>query len=166
MQKRSHIFIGIILFHLVFLIAQDAKARFEMMNTIRRDKLDLVLPGAMRDNNVDVWIHVIRRGDPDPMNLDFGVTMGHIVFTDNGGDRVERALFGHRFAAIADETIYDIFGDEEDLTDYIKKRDPKTIAVNMSDWITVGDGLSYTGYNNLVKLLGKNMQKDLYHQKM
>ena len=161
MQKRSHIFIGIILFHLVFLIAQDAKARFEMMNTIRRDKLDLVLPGAMRDNNVDVWIHVIRRGDPDPMNLDFGVTMGHIVFTDNGGDRVERALFGHRFAAIADETIYDIFGDEEDLTDYIKKRDPKTIAVNMSDWITVGDGLSYTGYNNLVKLLGEKYAKRL-----
>jgi len=56
------------------------------------------------------------------MNLDFGVTMGHIVFTDNGGDRVERALFGHRFAAIADETIYDIFGDEEDLTDYIKMK--------------------------------------------
>ena len=67
MQKKLHILVGMILFHLVFLIAQDAKARFEMMNTIRRDKLDLVLPGSMRDNNVDVWIHVIRRGDPDPM---------------------------------------------------------------------------------------------------
>ena len=96
----------------VFTVAQDAKARFEMMNTIRRDKLDLVLPGAMRDNNIDVWIHVIRRGDPDPMELDFGVNMGHIIFTDNGGDRIERALFGNRFAEVADESIYDVFGND------------------------------------------------------
>ena len=56
----------------VFSVAQDAKARFEMMNTIRRDKLDLVLPGAMRDNNVDMWIHVIRTANPDPMEWYFG----------------------------------------------------------------------------------------------
>tara|TARA_Y100001968_G_scaffold130001_1_gene118683 strand:+ start:330 stop:1682 length:1353 start_codon:yes stop_codon:yes gene_type:complete len=153
-------YLFLFLFH-GLLIAQDAKARFEMMNTIRRDKLDLVLPGAMRDNDIDVWIHVIRRGDPDPMELDFGVNMGHVVFTDYGGDRIERALFGNRFAEIADESVYDIFGDEEDIKDYIKKKDPKTIAVNMSDWITVGDGLSHTDYLNLTSMLGKKYSKRL-----
>ncbi len=160
MKSKINMYLFLFLFH-GLLIAQDAKARFEMMNTIRRDKLDLVLPGAMRDNDIDVWIHVIRRGDPDPMELDFGVNMGHVVFTDYGGDRIERALFGNRFAEIADESVYDIFGDEEDIKDYIKKKDPKTIAVNMSDWITVGDGLSHTDYLNLTSMLGKKYSKRL-----
>ncbi len=30
--------------------------------TERNEKLDLILPGAMRDNNVDMWIHVSRSG--------------------------------------------------------------------------------------------------------
>ena len=160
MRSKISIYLFLFLFN-GLLIAQDAKARFEMMNTIRRDKLDLVLPGAMRDNDIDVWIHVIRRGDPDPMELDFGVNMGHVVFTDYGGDRIERALFGNRFAEIADESVYDFFGEEEDIKDYIKKKDPKTIAVNMSDWITVGDGLSHTDYLNLTSILGKKYSKIL-----
>ena len=160
MRSKISIYLFLFLFN-GLLIAQDAKARFEMMNTIRRDKLDLVLPGAMRDNDIDVWIHVIRRGDPDPMELDFGVNMGHVVFTDYGGDRIERALFGNRFAEIADESVYDFFGEEEDIKDYIKKKNPKTIAVNMSDWITVGDGLSHTDYLNLTSMLGKKYSKIL-----
>ena len=36
-----------------------------VLRLIRADKLDLVLPGAMRDNNVDMWIQVARAGDPD-----------------------------------------------------------------------------------------------------
>ena len=43
----------------------------------------------MRDNNVDMWIHVTRHGDPDPMAYWFGNTYGYLVFTDLG-DRIER----------------------------------------------------------------------------
>ena len=60
---------------------------------MRNDKLDLILPGAMRDNNVDMWIHVTRDGDADPMAQCFGRTYGYLVFTDRGG-RIERAVFG------------------------------------------------------------------------
>lgn len=38
----------------------------EVLRLIRNDKLDLVLPVAMRDNKVHMWIHVGRDGDPDP----------------------------------------------------------------------------------------------------
>ena len=34
----------------------DAKARWETLNLIRRDKFNLILPGAMRDNGIDMWI--------------------------------------------------------------------------------------------------------------
>ncbi len=66
----------------------------EALRLMRNDKLDLVLPGAMRDNNVDMWIHVTRPGDP--LAPFFGSASGrtsYLIFTDRG-DRIERAVFG------------------------------------------------------------------------
>ncbi|MED5558955.1 MAG: hypothetical protein VYE24_00845, partial [Acidobacteriota bacterium] len=50
----------------------DAKARWETLNLIRHDKFNLILPGAMRDNDIDMWIHSIRMGNPDPLEHDLG----------------------------------------------------------------------------------------------
>jgi len=141
--------------------AQEARARYEMLNLIRKEKFDFVLPGAMRDNNIDMWIHVIRRGDPDPFALDLGGNMGYFIFTDRGGERIERALLGVSFASIADRSVYDIFGPESDLTQFVAERNPGRIAVNMSEWLTHADGLSHTGYLKLVNLIGENYAKRL-----
>ncbi len=46
----------------------SSKSGGEVLRLIRNDKLDLILPGAMRDNNVDMWIHVTRAGDVDPLS--------------------------------------------------------------------------------------------------
>lgn len=135
-------------------MAQEAQARYDLLNLIRKDKFDKILPGAMRDNNVDMWIHVIRRGDPDAFALDFGTTMGYVIFTDRGGDRIERALLGVSFASVADRSVYDIFGQESDIPEFVAARDPGRIAVNISESLTHADGLSHTGYLKLVKLLG------------
>lgn len=152
---------GIFLVHGFVALAQEAQARYELLNLIRKDKFDKVLPGAMRDNDVDMWIHVMRRGDPDPLALDLGGTMGYFIFTDRGGERIERALLGVSFARIADESVYDIFGPESDLTAFVAERDPQSIAVNMSKWLTVGDGLSHTGYLRLVELIGEKYAQRL-----
>jgi Xaa-Pro aminopeptidase len=141
--------------------AQESQARVEMLNLIRKEKFDKILPGAMRDNQVDMWIHVIRRGDPDAYALDFGTTMGYVVFSDRGSDRIERALFGNSFAEIADENVYDLIGEEAGLTRFIAERDPQRIAVNMSGSLTQADGLSYTGYKKLEDLLGEKYAKRL-----
>jgi len=159
----------VILLHGFVAEAQEARARYEMMRTIRKEKLDLVLPGAMRDNQVDMWIHVIRRGDPDPLSLDLGGQpgcpspslsvrcLGYYVFTDRGGDRVERALFN----VSGDRELYDIFGPADDLAAFVAERDPKRIAVNISAWLTVADGLSHTGYLTLINRLGEKYAKRL-----
>lgn len=147
-------------------LAQEARARYEMMELIRKEKFDLVLPGAMRDNDVDMWIHVIRRGDPDPLELDFGVRMGgyidqtlcFIIFTDRGVDRIERAVLGGRSE---NRDLYDIFGSESDLLQFVSERDPERIAVNMSKWLVVADGLSHTGYVKLVEMLGDKYARRL-----
>lgn len=141
--------------------AQEARARFELLNLIRKEKFDKILPGAMRDNKVDMWIHVMRRGDPDAFALDLGGTMGYFIFTDRGGERIERALLGVSFAPVADSSVYDMFGDESDLTQFVTERDPKRIAINMSESLTHADGLSHTGYKKLVKLLGDKYAKRL-----
>lgn len=141
--------------------AEEARYRYEMLNIVRRDKFDFIMPGAMRDNGIDMWIHVIKRGDPDPFGLDLGANMGYFVFTDRGGDRIERALFGVSFAEIADKSIYDIIGEEIDFTKHIVERNPKRIAVNMSEWLSHADGLSHTGYFKLCKMLGDENVKKL-----
>ena len=69
----------------------------ELINQIRRDKFDLILPQVMRENNIDMWIQVMREGNPDPMRDELGSNNGVFIFTDRGGDRIERAVIGHRW---------------------------------------------------------------------
>ena len=146
-----------------------AQASGEILHLMRREKLDLILPGAMRDNNVDMWIHVTRQGDPDPMAQQFGSAWGYIVFTDRGSDRIERALFGgggnrELFDIIGSRKIrmviagYDYghqdFSVYDELRDFVAERDPATIAVNTSDWLVIADGISHSQYVKLEKILG------------
>ncbi len=78
----------------------DAAQYVEENNQIRRDKFDLVLPYVMRKRNVDMWIHVMREAIRDPFGAqELGSTSGVFVFTDRGGDRIERAILGRRWGA-------------------------------------------------------------------
>lgn len=152
---------------------QTALSGGEALRLIRTQKLDLILPGAMRDNRVDMWIHVTREGDPDPLALQFGSTYGYLVFTDRGS-RIERAAFGSSGAvekidvrgsdAIAralssyGEGYRLAFGFGEEVYDefrtFVEERDPKVIAVNTSEWLAEADGMSHTAYQKLVRTIG------------
>ena len=143
----------------------------EINNQIRREKFDLIVPNAMRKNNIDMWIHVMRDGlsdlDMHENDLfgaeDLGSSSGVFVFTDRGGDRIERAVIGRRWGAtqrqyekdkshlIKEIGIYDIIDDpifiQEPLADptteydfrfkglrkFVEERNPKRIALNFKD---------------------------------
>ena len=78
--------------------AQEEGDLREWNHRIRREKFDMVLPAVMRKNDVDMWIHVMRESIPDPFGAeDLGSTSGVFVFTDRGGERVERAVLGRRW---------------------------------------------------------------------
>ncbi len=47
--------------------SQEARRRYERACQIRHEKFDRILPEAMRENNVDMWIIVMREGLLDPM---------------------------------------------------------------------------------------------------
>ncbi len=158
----------------------SAKASAEIMHLIRSEKFDLILPGAMRDNGVDMWIHATRVGNADPMSIYFGPVDGYIIFTDRGGDRIERAVLGDRNRSqnVQEKNgepvsrgpsryssgpmdLYDIFGSPDDLREFVRQRDPNRIAVNMSSWIAVADGLSATELQTLEERLGPEYSERL-----
>ena len=147
----------------------------EWLRLIRNDRLDLILPSAMRDNDIDMWIHGARQGNPDPLAYEFGRIGGFIIFTDLGG-RIERAVFGEVFGGDGSIENVDVSGSTEisraltgydhgevglsaydELREYVESHDPERIAVNFSDWLAVADSISHTQYEKLEQILGPDL---------
>jgi Xaa-Pro aminopeptidase len=141
--------------------SQNAQTRMEIRNQIRRDKFDYILPQAMRENGIDMWITVQKEGNYDPLWLDLGPgeigtgSIGFIIFTDRGGNRIERAALGIGGREIRGSGAYDIFGSPDGLKEFVTERDPKRIGVNMSENYGRADGISHSEYEYLVRTLGK-----------
>ncbi|MBW1887447.1 MAG: hypothetical protein JRI52_03735 [Deltaproteobacteria bacterium] len=141
--------------------SQEGDEMKEWNHRIRREKFDLVLPEVMRAHHVDMWIHVMREAISDPFGAeDLGSTSGVFVFTDRGGDRIERAVLGRRWGAshrgqvdwetklVEECGAYDIIFDPvrvqqlpaspmteydyrfKGLREFVVSRNPKCIAVN------------------------------------
>jgi len=138
--------------------SNEARSRWEMRNQIRRDKFDLVLPQAMRENKVDMWITLMKEGNFDPLYLELGQgyvsSLGFIIFTDVGKERIERAVLGIDGHEIENCGAYDIFLPASDLKKFVSERKPNRIGVNISDRLGRADGLSRAGYDYLAKTLG------------
>lgn len=138
--------------------AQEARRRFETMRRIRLDKFELVLPQAMRDNGIDMWIVAMTQNHPDPLWEDLGGgfigATGYFVFTDRG-DRIEKAVFDIDGLDLGGRGGYDLVNPKADLKTFVRERDPRRIGVNTSEDIGAADGLTYTHHQRLVKTLGE-----------
>jgi len=134
---------------------KELGADLELINLIRQEKFRVILPKVMRDNKIDMWIYV-KRG-ADPLNFELGDNPGIFIFTDSGGDRIERAILGGR----GDKQLYDIFDPESDLTQFVAERNPRRIAVNYSEEHPRFNTISDADYTKLVKALG-----DKYAERM
>jgi len=135
----------------------EARSRWERLCTIRREKFDRILPEAMRENQIDMWIVAMKEGHYDPLwellGRGYVGNIGYYIFTDRGGDRIERAAIGitdhHRAACGA----YDIDSSTA-LNSFVAERKPRRIGLNMSEEMGLADGLSHTLYNHIVKEVG------------
>lgn len=135
--------------------SQKARPQWEKLNQIRRDKFNVVLPKVMRENKIDMWIHITSMGSGDPLYLDLGGSARYFIFTNRGGDRIERAVLGGGGRLLRQCGAYDIFGSARNLKEFVAERDPKRIGINMSDKIKAADGISHTDYLSLIKALGE-----------
>lgn len=138
----------------------EVKIRWDRMCQIRKEKFDHILPEAMRENGIDMWIVAQKEGHDDPLAplLGGGYTgsVGYFIFTDKG-DRVERAALGitdhHRELCGA----YDIPDGDGDLQKFVAARNPKRIGINMSAEMGLADGLTHTIREQMVKALGPQL---------
>lgn len=144
--------------------AQDHESfrRWRKTNQMRLDKFDLVLPEVMRENKIDMWIIMCREGRFDPMYYELGEGYvghtGYYIFTDTGKPRIERAVLGIDGYLLEESKAYDYFGSEDELKSFVQQRDPKRIGLNISKDIGGADGLSYSGWVELVAILGKKYE--------
>ena len=141
----------------------EAQRRWELMNQIRQEKFDLVLPEVMRENGVEMWITVNREGYEDPLTEDFGKgyvgDWGYYIFTyredDYAEGRVERVALGIGTHLIEENGAYDYTTEGDfDLAAFVAERDPKTIALNYAEHIGGADGLTLTAWRHLRSTLG------------
>jgi CRISPR/Cas system-associated endoribonuclease Cas2 len=106
--------------------ADNPYATKDMLDHIRRERFDLILPRVMREKKIDMWIHVIRPwtwsgnefrrlegsgqnyrsiDSTDPLRYEFGSNAGVFIFTDRGENRIERVVFE---GEVEDAGAYDI----------------------------------------------------------
>ncbi len=161
MKRKVFILIALLLLQ-TSVFAQESFRRWRITNQIRLDKFDLVLPEVMRENKIDMWIIMNREGNFDPLYAELGegyvLHNGYYIFTDTGLPRIERSVLGIEGYLLEETKAYDYFGTEAELKDFVAKRDPKRIGLNMSKDIGGADGMSYTGRMELAEILGKKYE--------
>ncbi len=139
--------------------AQEARRRWEQMCQVRKDKFDYVLPAAMRENGIDMWLVMMKEGHYDPLYDQLGRgypgRVAYYIFTDRGTDRIERAALGIEGYMLEACGAYDIVKGDFDLKAFVAERGPKRIGLNMSEEIGGADGLSHAAYLELTRTLGE-----------
>ncbi|MFS4447662.1 M24 family metallopeptidase [Maribacter sp. 2307UL18-2] len=139
--------------------SQEAMRRWRKLNQVRQDKFDLVLPEAMRENQIEMWIVTNREGNLDPLYTDMGEGYvgqnAYYVFTDTGEERIERAALGVGGYLLKEGRTYDYFGSADELKSYVEERDPKSIGLNISKNFGGADGLTHSAYLELSETLGE-----------
>ncbi|AJP71651.1 M24 family metallopeptidase [Sphingomonas hengshuiensis] len=141
--------------------AQEAKRRWDELCQIRKDKLDTILPEAMRENGIDMWLVAMREGhdDPNAAMLGGGYTsdIGYFVFTDKGGGRIERAVMGIGGAGFDQCPLYDVKVSPAQLRAFVEARNPKRIGINVATEIGTADGLSHALHEKVRETLGPDL---------
>lgn len=159
MRKRTAVILAFGLCLVCDGFAQEARRRWDRMCQIRLEKFDRILPEVMRENGIDMWIVMQKEGLRDPLYHDLGEgyvgSIGYYVFSDRGGDRIERAAIGVSGRRLEACGAYDIVDGSLDLKEFVTERDPQRIGLNMSDHIGAADGLSHMGFEHLSRTLGE-----------
>ena len=149
-------------------------------------RLDSVLPRLMRQHGIEMWIVAMREYNEDPVfwSLVSPTTMFArrrtiYVFTDRGAERgVERLALGGGSqggayeAYTARDTVDPSIGRRPELvgqgqwdllTRVVRERDPKTIAVDISQTHAFSDGLSAGEWEQLSHALPEGYASRVVH---
>ena len=139
------------------------RKQVEITTRILRKRLETILPIAMKDANIDMWIILCQEDNLDPVYktmipMDtWPKVLQMLVFFDRGKEKgVERI----NLSMTNTGDLYDrpwrggnLPQQWQMLAELIEKRDPKRIGINIGSVNWADGGLTYNLYNQLIKAL-------------
>lgn len=138
---------------------------------IRKERIQKLLPQAMKAANVDAWIIICRENNNDPIahhigGENAGGTALFLFFLDS--DKVKSTVFSPNgeSTALADLKIHDEVvpiergkSSIQEAIPFIKSKGFRSIAINSSFENELADGLSFTQRKTLEEALGTDAAK-------
>jgi len=133
---------------------------------IRKERINTLLPNALKVAEVDCWLVICRENNNDPIadhigGENAGGTAVFLFYNDENGFHSKVFSPSGESTALDDLDIHDMVISVERGTsavamaaNFIKTRDFGAIAINSSDSNAMADGLSYTQREDLEKHLG------------
>ncbi|MFK7888406.1 MAG: M24 family metallopeptidase [Gammaproteobacteria bacterium] len=148
----------------------DYAERPAVMNAIVEKRLDTLLPAMMRETGIDMWVVIAREYNDDPVFLSLvpkprftARRTTILMFFDRGeAQGVERLTVSRYPLGSLYEAAWeggDLDAQWQRLAELVAERDPKKIAVNVSDTWPVADGLSHGLQRKLSGALGDALAK-------
>ena len=156
------------------LYAQDIlslKDRSKIIDKIIKERIDNLLPKIMNKEDVDMWIIIAREYNEDPIIKTFlpstwlnARRRTILVIYNNDNSKLEtvsisRYDFGKIFKSIWNKEK--LPNQWKALSNYIIKKNPNKIAINISENYALADGLVKTDYEGLLKFLPDRYIKKL-----
>jgi len=145
------------------------RERAEIVNRVLETRLDTILPIAMREAGIDMWLILCQEDNLDPVFttlVPFDTwcpILQMLVFYDTG-DTVERInLSGTNTYNLYDRPIATQLSEEQwpKLIEVIQARDPQRIGINVGAVQWAGGGLTHNLYTQLVDRLPAPYQERL-----
>ena len=140
----------------------SVKEQSELVTEAVRERLDTILPTAMDEAGLDVWIILCQEDDLDPIYrtmvpMDcWSPILQMIIFVDEGRGRIKR----YNISMTDTKDLYDrpYSGPLEEnqwvaLVDLVVRRNPETIGVNIGSIKWAAGGLTYNLYRQLEEKL-------------
>lgn len=145
---------------------KSIKEQYEIKDTCLKERLEIILPQVMKDNDVDMWISASKEYNEDPLfhaitpsNYPTARRISLFVFVKEN-DKVHRFSLCMPSEELAPYyTSYRKDFNHEDqmvcLNRLCKEFDPKNIAVNVSDNFAFSDGLTQGLYEMITSKMDK-----------
>jgi Xaa-Pro aminopeptidase len=143
------------------------KDRAQVMNDWLKWRLENIIPELMRREGIDMWLVINREYNEDPVYMSlvpepvmYARRCSILIFHDRGKELGVDRLSGSYYGM--GEWYKSTWVDKkklqfESLADFIKKRDPNRIGINVSSRWAFGDGLSVALKKKLEEALGPEL---------
>ncbi len=137
--------------------------------SIRKERIDVLLPQVMKDRGIDLWLTFTRENAPDPilpvLGVDHIVARGAFIFALKEGKLHKLAIAASydvdpiRKTGLYDEVVsYGSEGVKPHLKKAFDELAPRTTAVNFSRDVTIADGLTIGMRRYLKEALGEHAE--------